>query len=159
MKLDIKVLSKPRFNDIKYLLKEGKLEEYLSEKEKILKEWKSKRYRICSECAKIKLRMDFNGESKYCRLCTKKRRTQSAINRSDYKRLYNKTDKGKLIWHCKQIIYHMKKLGLIIPRNCEICGAIKVQAHHDNYKEPLKVRFLCNKCHREWHKINEPIYE
>lgn len=34
---------------------------------------------------------------------------------------------------------------------CEVCGA-KAEAHHDNYDEPLQVRWLCFRHHREWHK-------
>ena len=34
---------------------------------------------------------------------------------------------------------------------CEICGE-PAEAHHDNYDEPLKVRWLCFKHHRQWHR-------
>lgn len=45
----------------------------------------------------------------------------------------------------------------IIKKNCEKCGSVKSQAHHDNYYEPLNVRWLCIKCHNNWHKHNIPI--
>jgi len=35
---------------------------------------------------------------------------------------------------------------------CEKCGAKKVEAHHDDYAEPLNVRWLCSCCHNLWHK-------
>ena|ERR1035441_861393 len=35
---------------------------------------------------------------------------------------------------------------------CEVCGNPKAQAHHDDYSEPLTVRFLCRKHHDEHHK-------
>lgn len=34
---------------------------------------------------------------------------------------------------------------------CEICGAIKAEAHHDDYSKPLEVRWLCKKHHMEHH--------
>lgn len=49
------------------------------------------------------------------------------------------------------------KLGKLIRKPCEICGVEPTDAHHDNYNKPLEVRWLCRKCHAEWHKDNEPI--
>lgn len=37
---------------------------------------------------------------------------------------------------------------------CEVCGDLKVHAHHDDYLKPLNVRWLCDKHHNEWHKEN-----
>lgn len=34
---------------------------------------------------------------------------------------------------------------------CEICGILPVEAHHDDYYEPLKVRWLCIKHHTLYH--------
>ena len=44
--------------------------------------------------------------------------------------------------------------GILIKKPCEICGEIKVDAHHDDYYKPLDVRWLCKKHHRE-HHLNE----
>ena len=37
---------------------------------------------------------------------------------------------------------------------CEVCGNSKVQAHHCDYDKPLDVIWLCDKHHKEWHKLN-----
>ena len=48
--------------------------------------------------------------------------------------------------------------GSIQKQPCEICGCDIVEAHHDNYNEPLKIRWLCREHHAQWHKNNKPIY-
>jgi hypothetical protein len=55
--------------------------------------------------------------------------------------------------------------GRLIRKPCEICrdnskqkdGRSAIQAHHDDYNKPLEVRWLCDPCHREWHRTHEPI--
>lgn len=41
--------------------------------------------------------------------------------------------------------------GRLIRKPCEVCGAEKVEAHHDDYNKPLEVRWLCRKHHLEHH--------
>lgn len=52
--------------------------------------------------------------------------------------------------------------GVLVPQACEMCGANgtmadgrrEVQAHHDDYTKPLQVRWLCQRHHHEWHRLN-----
>lgn len=47
------------------------------------------------------------------------------------------------------------RVGNLVPEPCEMCGSEERQhAHHDDYSQPLNVRWLCPKCHRQWHKEN-----
>ena len=64
------------------------------------------------------------------------------------------------------ILEHAIEVGKIIRiLKCEKCGSVNkfkdgrtaIQAHHINYNEPLKVMWLCRKCHFEWHKNNKAI--
>ena len=41
--------------------------------------------------------------------------------------------------------------GRIKKKPCK-CGSLDVEAHHDDYTEPLKVKWLCSKHHAEHHK-------
>jgi ribosomal protein S27AE len=45
--------------------------------------------------------------------------------------------------------------GTISRHGCEVCGADVAEAHHDDYSEPLHVRWLCRKHHDEFHHCND----
>lgn len=48
--------------------------------------------------------------------------------------------------------------GRLVRGPCEVCGTTKrVQGHHDDYRRPLVVRWLCFKHHMEHHgKVADP---
>lgn len=62
----------------------------------------------------------------------------------------------------QKVAYKAISKGILVPKPCEECGATgtfqdgrnSVHAHHDDYSKPLTVRWLCQKCHHEWHKTN-----
>lgn len=57
--------------------------------------------------------------------------------------------------------------GAVIPQDvCEQCGNAPppfvdgrraIQAHHDDYNKPLDVRWLCQRCHHEWHQEHRAV--
>ena len=42
--------------------------------------------------------------------------------------------------------------GKMEKRPCEVCGAERVDAHHEDYARPLDVRWLCRRHHMELHR-------
>lgn len=108
-----------------------------------------------------------------CVMCQKNRnkKNRNSIDWSDYQKsyqkIYRKTDAGK-----KSIIrsneknknarksreYFFRHKDKVKKTNiCESCLiSDNLEAHHDDYDFPMKVRFLCKKCHGEWHTNNEP---
>lgn len=48
--------------------------------------------------------------------------------------------------------------GGLEKRPCEVCGAVTVDAHHDRYDEPLKVRWLCRRHHVQLHLYGEDMF-
>ncbi len=46
------------------------------------------------------------------------------------------------------------RAGNLHPKPCEICAAEKAVAHHDDYSQPLNVRWLCQAHHKQWHTKN-----
>lgn len=58
--------------------------------------------------------------------------------------------------HPQKAAAHMKvrdavSAGLLAAQPCEGCGDQKVHAHHDDYAQPLVVRWLCKRCHEAHH--------
>lgn len=41
---------------------------------------------------------------------------------------------------------------------CEVCGSSAVDAHHDDYSQPLKVRWLCRRHHTRLHAGGEDLF-
>ena len=48
--------------------------------------------------------------------------------------------------------------GVLEKQGCEVCGAARVDAHHDRYDEPLNVRWLCRSHHVKLHHYGEDMF-
>ncbi len=70
-----------------------------------------------------------------------------------YHAKYNGANKQKR--RATVIVSRALKAGKITRTPCS-CGNPKVEAHHDDYSQPLQVRWLCRQCHGAEHRrINE----
>lgn len=99
----------------------------------------------------------------YCNACANtKERERYAHNRSDddfvkrYRKEINDKSKFDPVYRHKKnvrlITHRAIKDGILTKQPCSICGEVRVDAHHDDYMEPLKVRWLCRKHHNEHHR-------
>ena len=51
-----------------------------------------------------------------------------------------------------QVAYAKRAGTLVSPEACAGCGrAVRLHAHHDDYRRPLDVRWLCPRCHASAH--------
>lgn len=50
------------------------------------------------------------------------------------------------------------KAGDLEKQTCEVCGAASVDAHHDQYEDPLQVRWLCRRHHTRFHLYGEDMF-
>ena len=69
-----------------------------------------------------------------------------------YQEKRRKNKPGK--YRARTAVSNALRDGRLIKKPCEVCGDIKSQAHHDDYRSPLKVRWLCRKHHLETHGKN-----
>ncbi len=90
-------------------------------------------------------------------LIERKRRqnAESAKRNYEKRKAYDQArdkEKQRARWVIRNRIYR----GTLVRGDCEVCGAPRAQAHHDDYSKPDAVRWLCAKHHKEVHK-NDPI--
>jgi hypothetical protein len=49
------------------------------------------------------------------------------------------------------ILQHAVRTGVVKRGRCEVCGSFRTEGHHDDYSQPLIVRWLCRLHHRRLH--------
>lgn len=125
--------------------------------------------KICKDCRKEKNEIDFYGVQGECKECTQKRVQLNYRKNIEYYKEYERkrwldTGRRNKVAEYQRNGRHRNnkssvrgitnravKKGLIKKLPCEICGDIKSQAHHEDYRRPLKIKWLCFKHHRELH--------
>lgn len=80
----------------------------------------------------------------YSRPDVKRRRADLA---KQYSADPNLRHKHEARWRVRRAI----AAGKLVRQSCEVCGADRVDAHHDDYTQPLSVRWLCPPHHRAHH--------
>lgn len=101
-----------------------------------------------------------------CKLCTKKDVRSYRFAKHEYYLEYDRVRSKKperikaikasankdplKVWARKATHLAIKK-GLITRGTCEVCGSAEVDAHHDDYRRPVEVRWLCRLHHMHAH--------
>lgn len=112
--------------------------------------------RICKECGVTKplteflWRSELNTYRHRCLECERKRTKRNYLKYHDYYKKRDSTVTEKTIARSK--LRSAVARGAVKRKPCEVCGAVKAQAHHDDYSKPLEVRFLCKKHHAQHHR-------
>ena len=136
----------------------------------------------CRQCKEIKPTSDFfkrkkslDGLKSHCKVCDRKyvakyyykniekRKSDSAkYNRVNMSKIIERNLKDKVKnphkWKARQDLRNAVKQGKIIkPIDCEMSDISsacfgRLQAHHENYNKPLKVKWLCLKHHKYIHR-------
>lgn len=121
----------------------------------------------CKDCCRKDALANRHKNIEYYREYDRKR--SDLEHRAEARKLYAKTDWGKATqragaarWRARnprkvaaQLLFNNRQRSdkSLAEKPCEECGREDmVHAHHENYDEPLKVRWLCPKHHSERHK-------
>jgi len=119
----------------------------------------------CKECTKKRVRENRLAKIDYYREYDRNRPNKDERLKKSYE--YQKTEKGKevkkratqkyrkdkLKYTAKNILNAaVRDLKIVKPCNCENCGIdCNPHGHHDDYSKALDVRWLCAKCHTDFH--------
>jgi ribosomal protein S27AE len=123
----------------------------------------------CKECAKSDVSKNRADNIEYYLDYDKKRSNNP--DRVSARLAYAKTDEGriagnraKIKWTesnaikrgASHVVNNAVRDGKLVKQSvCSVCGAGgRIHGHHDDYAYPLVVRWLCSKCHTDWHKKN-----
>jgi hypothetical protein len=130
----------------------------------------------CFKCGEVKSLTDFykhpqmpDGRVNKCKECNKKDVRENRLIKVEYYRNYDK-DRGNRQsnkyrqeylqkypnkYKAHTIVSNAIRDKKLFKKPCEICGSNKsIHAHHDDYLEPLNIRWLCAAHHSQWHKAN-----
>ena len=106
------------------------------------------RLNFCKKCVCERIRLDriLNPEkhSERDRKRFQKAERKKQISDSQRKRRNEHPEKNRAY----NAVARALRTGKISRSPCEVCGEKTVQAHHDDYSKPLKIRWLCFRCHR-----------
>lgn len=85
---------------------------------------------------------------------TNKWRKDNLEERRDYQREFMKKNyqKYRAKNNTREMTRNAVNRGVLTKKPCEVCGEKIVEAHHPDYSEPLKVVWLCKRCHARLHR-------
>lgn len=120
------------------------------------KECKANRYRLNRDAIRLQQKSNWvkYSEKNSTALKEKNRKRRIGTKEKDaaYREMYKTEFAPKIA--AKNAIWSNLLTGKIVRKPCEECGNEITDAHHDDYSEPLNVRWLCRRHHAKWHAEN-----
>ncbi|CAL9961168.1 endonuclease [Vibrio phage K24] len=105
--------------------------------------------------SRVRARKEYQKTDAYKESARRASRKYARDNKEKRKESVDKyREKNKKKYQCHGIVAYAIKCGNLVRNHCEVCYSAKTHAHHDDYDKPLDVRWLCDKHHNEWHRIN-----
>lgn len=127
----------------------------------------------CKECIRSRVRANRAAKIDYYREFDRKRANNP--DRVQARKDYKQSEEGrKVVSRCNKawrkrnpasyqahnaVNNALRDGKMVKPSCCETCQQeAELHGHHCDYNKPLDVMWLCDPCHKAWHKDNTPIY-
>lgn len=96
------------------------------------------------QCTRCKERPRRRGQ-RWCKEC------HAAYMRANRPRHSELSDEARKKANTRSYTNTLVKRRHLVREPCESCGALEVEAHHEDYSDPRTVRWLCRGCHLQEH--------
>lgn len=111
----------------------------------------------CSRCGNarawsVRRRNGATTQEAVCRHCNRQSQAKHRAKHggaASRNRIWESKNREKALAH-RKVEGHLKR-GNIAKQPCERCGSTDVEAHHDDYRRALEIKWLCPKHHAERH--------
>lgn len=103
----------------------------------------------CKECHKTDVKINRNGNLERYRAYDRDRGNRQSM---EYVQRYREENPKKYKAH--NAVNNAIRDGKLLPLPCEECGDPNSHGHHDDYDNPLSVRWLCAAHHKVWHTVH-----
>ncbi len=131
--------------------------------------------KVCCKCKEEKILGEFrqrasekDGLRKECKQCSSQQDTEydnsenGKLRRirymqSETRKEYDKNRRKTPQYQARRIFYNaLRRKDIIRPEICPDCGRkIAVEAHHEDYSQPLEVMWFCRECHCNFHNLKK----
>lgn len=106
----------------------------------------------CKDCTRVDVRANRASKREHYRAYDRRRFQEDTKRRSDqYETSRRMAERHPERKRARSLTRSALKSGRLVKQPCEVCGAVKVEAHHDDYTQPLVVRWLCVDHHNAAH--------
>ena len=141
-----KIRAQAREYDTKFRQTEHR-KKYLEDNKEKHSEWKKDWYQRNREnvLARVKKRASETTERRKEYIKEYRQRPESMALKCEQAARYRKGKKVQIA--ARRVAYNALRRNEIQKKHCEKCGKEKVEMHHADYSEPLKIVWLCKRCH------------
>lgn len=109
----------------------------------------------CKDCCKLNTHINYRKNLKYYAKYDHQRQQEKKrkLKKLEYQRRRRALQPE--IYKANMAVSNAIRDGRLKKQPCEKCGSKRVQAHHDDYSKPLKVKWFCYACHLYHHGKNK----
>jgi hypothetical protein len=107
----------------------------------------------CKSCTREHVKAHYHDPEVYPRITEYERKRARDPVRRAKRRIYMARHRANFPgkWKARYAVDNAIRDGRLTKQPCEVCGSLKVEGHHSDYRKKLDVRWFCRKHHSNLH--------